>query len=133
VEFSKRCPRVETITWNNIGRDSNIYVNGQDMKRAHNLRVLIVDDSLFKTYNNEKLSELIDHQDTFLFHKCCKVLERVSIRKAKYGYGRRNIPQDALIKFVRNAPATLKRFHSDLTKRNMDMLRLERPGIELLS
>lgn len=40
--------------------------------------------------------------------------------------------QNALIKFVRNDPSTLRYFRSDLTLENTNMLRLERPGIELL-
>merc|ERR1711971_1289145 len=80
------------------------------------------------------MSDFNNHPDKFLFHKCCKVLERLSIRNAKYSNAyigsERIIPQDALIKFVRNAPPTLKWFRSDLTKENMDLLRLEQPGIE---
>ena len=38
-----------------------------------------------------------------------------------------------LIKFVRNAPPTLRWFRSDLTSDNMEMLRMERPEIELLN
>ena len=41
--------------------------------------------------------------------------------------------QNALIKFVRNAPSTLRWFRSDLTPDNMTTLRLEQPGIELLN
>merc|ERR1712183_736345 len=109
--------------WNNISDRSYIGLEGEDMRLAHNLRVLIVDDSFFHTYVEEELSDLSNHPDNFLFHECCKSLERVSMRKAKYGNrsnGFRNIPQDALIKFVRNAPLTLKWFRSDLTKENMD-------------
>ena len=43
------------------------------------------------------------------------------------------MPRNALIKFVRNAPPTLHWFRSDLTLDNMTMLRMERPGIELLN
>merc|ERR1711971_1210763 len=118
--------------WNNIRYGSGITLDGEDTKHANNLRVLIVDDSVFLGNDIEKLSDLNNHQDFFLFHLCCKVLERVSFRKAKY-YNNNIIPQDALIKFVRNAPLSLKWFRSDLTEENMDILRLERPGIELLS
>ena len=41
--------------------------------------------------------------------------------------------QNMLIKFVRNAPPSLKWFRSDLTQGNIDMLQSERPGIELVS
>jgi len=85
VEFSRNCPRLEKITWNNIVCDSRISLDGQDMQLAHNLRLLIVDDSVFNYCNNiEKLFGLINHPDKFLFHECCEVLERVSICKAKY-------------------------------------------------
>ena len=43
------------------------------------------------------------------------------------------MPRNALIKFVRNAPPSLCWFRSDLTPENMNMLRLERPDIELLN
>ena len=96
-----------------------------------------MDDSFFYCTDEEALSDLINLHYTFLFYNCCKVLERLSIRKAKYAtvFGDRpkKIPQDALIKFVRNAPPTLKWFRIDLTEENMDILRLEQPGIELLS
>ena len=58
----------------------------------------------------------------FLF-QWCKSLERVSIRNAKADY--RVVPQNALIKFVRNAPPSMRWFRSDLTEENMAMLRLD--------
>jgi hypothetical protein len=75
------------------------------------------------------------HQDVFMFYRCCKSLERVSIRNVKYYYpfGKENYTQNALIKFVRNAPPTLRWLRSDLTPENMTMLRIERPGIELVN
>jgi len=95
------------------------------------------------------------YPDTFIFHKCfhdsSKVgLERVSIRNAKLycfpdgvdvdnNHNRRRtfiehpMPQNALIKFVRMAPTSLKWFRSDLTQENMIMLRSERPDIELVN
>ncbi|OEU10322.1 hypothetical protein FRACYDRAFT_247292 [Fragilariopsis cylindrus CCMP1102] len=74
-----------------------------------------------------------------------RVLERVSIRNMNWKFYFRGdddydeedqkliFIQDALIKFVRNAPPTLHWFRSDLTPDNMTMLRMERPGIELLN
>ena len=68
----------------------------------------------------------------FIFHRCCNALERVSIRNTRcYGNVLISIPQNALIKFVRNVPS-LRWFRSDLTQENIDMLQLERPDIELL-
>ena len=88
---------------------------------------------------DENLSDLKNSPDLFLFHKCgSTVLERVSIRNAKwYGFDHDEdpiiIPQNALIKFVRNAPKSLRWFRSNLTTENMTMLRLERPEIELVN
>jgi hypothetical protein len=68
------------------------------------------------------------------------MLERVSIRNAYWymdnvGHVADHfiVPQNVLIKFVRNAPPSLCWFRSDLTPENMNMLRLERPDIELLN
>ena len=77
-----------------------------------------------------------------MFHRCCKALERVSIRNMNSRERFRDdddddddedFTQNALIKFVRNAPPTLHWFRSDLTPDNITMLRMERPGIELLN
>ena len=89
---------------------------------------------------DENLSDLKNSPDLFLFHKCgSTVLERVSIRNAKWcDYGRTEdrypitIPQSALIKFVRKAPKSLRWFRSNLTTKNMTMLRSERSKIELV-
>ena len=70
------------------------------------------------------------HRATFLFCHCSKALERVSIQNMKCDD--EVVPQDVLIKFVRNVP-TLRWFRSDLTIENMNMLNLERPEIVLLN
>ena len=61
-------------------------------------------------------------------------LERLSIKNAKVSSSSQNrdLPQNALIKFIRNAPKTLKWFHSDLTQGNINMLKKERPDIEFM-
>ena len=43
------------------------------------------------------------------------------------------LPQNVLIKFVQNAPASLRWFRSDLSEANMNMLRLERPEIQFVN
>ena len=79
------------------------------------------------------------HSNNFLFYQCRTKLERVSIQNAKWFYENRIcdvttvIPQNALIKFVRKAPASLLWFRSDLTKENRMMLRSEQSGIELVN
>jgi hypothetical protein len=70
------------------------------------------------------------------------MFERVFIRDAKFentfvlnsnDEPPEVIPQNILIKFVRNAPLSMRWFRSDLTPENMQMLRLKRPDIEFFN
>jgi hypothetical protein len=142
--FSEHCSNLEKITWHCIDRkQSAIDIDGCDMGHAANLKQLYMDDAVFGLENagaRHQLSDLEndEHSNIFLFHHfsgSSKLLERVSIRNAKwYRYPEETaIPQNALIKFVRNAPTSLRWFRSDLTEENMTMLRSERPGIELVN
>jgi hypothetical protein len=140
MEFSNRCPYLEKVTWNNINANYSVYLDGCHMRSAKNIKEIIMDDSVFYYFSNrdilDKMSDLENQRDTFIFHYCCKVLERVSIRNAKWhpdGANVNVVPQNALIKFVRKAPTSLRWFRSDLTVENMNMLRLERPELELLN
>jgi hypothetical protein len=140
-KYSQNC-RLEKITWYNIAKYSDVSLNGWDMQPAKNLKEIYMDSSFFCYYNTQKEVYLNLNDSTlnkyFIFYQCCKSLERVSIKNAKYVMNRyvrsppEIIPQNALIKFVRNVPS-LRWFRSDLTQENMDMLRLERPDIELLN
>lgn len=142
--FSENCPRLEKVTWNgnNIRHedkiDNNFFMNGISMKNSENsLKEIVMDDSSFNChplFRAEVMSDLNNHPNIFLFHRCCKSLERVSIRNARYTDGSVSIPQNALVKFIRNAPPnTLKWFRSDLNHENMNMLEKEQPGIEFLN
>ena len=133
------CPHLEKITWNNSTNSSLVLLSGHGMSSSNSIKEIIMNDSSFYCTQPEidQMSDLENHRDTFIFHHCSKALERVSIRNVKWRSVSTCIidvvPQDALIKFVRNAPPTLRYFRSDLTQENMTMLRLERPGIELLN
>ena len=145
--FSTKCPNLEKLTWhNNIDHNqSAIDIDGSDLMRATNLKEIYMDGSVFVNRDDEHdlLSDLENdaHSNIFLFYQCRTKLERVSIRNAKwYVYNddgilddRTVIPQNALIKFVRNAPTSLRWFRSDLTEANMTILRSERPDIELVN
>jgi hypothetical protein len=114
------------------------------------------------TFLSEATSDLPHHKSKFIFFECSSTessqLERLSIRNAYYccngdGDGDElkdrqrhryyphhqqyrqleKLPQNALIKFVRNAPPSLRWFRSDLSLENMVMLRNVRPEIELLN
>ncbi|OEU14482.1 hypothetical protein FRACYDRAFT_241027 [Fragilariopsis cylindrus CCMP1102] len=137
--FSRFCPLLEKVTSNDA---KYIAVDGEDMfgefgaRHSNVLKEMYIDNTVFLpiSYYREKFDDLNDHPEIFIFHKCCKAIERVSIRNARENeYTDSTISQNKLIKFVRNAPPTLRWFRSDLTLDNMTMLRLERPGIELLN
>ena len=141
-DFSTNWPYLEKITWNNIPRWTEIYLDGIDMRPWKNLNEIIMDNCTFYCAYGmlNWMSDLTTNQTSsrpkyFLFHRCRKGLERVSIQNATC-YDTRGcniiIPQSALIKFVRNVP-TLKWFRSNLTQKNINMLQKERPLIELLN
>jgi hypothetical protein len=141
--YSNNCRLLETITYHNITAYSDISLNGCDMQSAKKLKEIYMDNSVFddvfqENYNMSNLNNTA-LKKYFIFHHCSKSLERVSIRNAKLycddgGTSHTvTVRQNALIKFVRNAPPSLHWFRSDLTQENMDMLRLERPDIELLN
>ena len=102
-----------------------------------------------------KMSDLDNHQEIFIFYHCCKALERVSILNMELerhffdiededddddhnvydedeDHDESTFIQNILIKFVRSVPS-LRWFRSDLTSENMTMLRMERTEIELLN
>ena len=135
-KISRNCPLLEKVIWNYINKASHVYLNGHGMHMCNNLKEIHMNDSVLfcSTPYKGQMSNLTNpaFNNRFIFHRCCNALERVSIRNTRcYGNVLISIPQNALIKFVRNVPS-LRWFRSDLTQENIDMLQLERPGIELL-
>jgi len=127
--FVEKCPKLKKITWHNMNSSNKISLSGFNMNSANNLKEIMMDDSVFYCNSNaiERMSDIVNHPNDYMFHYCCKVIERVSIRGAKYS-GWDNVvicsaPQNALIKFVRNSPLTLKWFRSDLTQDNITILK----------
>jgi hypothetical protein len=139
-DFSKNCPLLEKVTSNNNYR--GVCLTRSNMRHSNNLKEINMDNSSFHP-PNKIYGDLNNSQGLFLFFDCSKSLERVSIRYMNFYVHRRGdnygneeslfFKQNLLIKFVRNAPPSLHWFRSDLTQDNMTMLRLERPGIELLN
>ena len=139
--FARNCPRLEKITWNGFKwSESQISIDGEDMADFNHLKEIYMNDCVF--VNNEDSQAIWDmngNPNIFIFHKCSKSLERVSIKNARYASGDYFngesicLPQRALIKFIRNAPSSLKWFRSDLGQENINMLRMERPDIEFVS
>ena len=142
-QFSFECPLLEKVTSEN--NRYHYHVNGFDFRASKNLKEIHMNNSSFSIFFRE-IMDLNNHHEIFMFHYCCKALERVSIRNMKFGDFLRYdddfncdedqkliFVQNILIKFVRNAPPSLHWFRSDLTPDNITMLRMERPGIELLN
>jgi len=137
--FAEHCPLLEKVIWH--GNAAETYADGRDLHRASNLKAIFMDDSDFKSWDVDDLNEFSDldqvRSRNYLFRWCRKNLEHVSIRNARIrdrGPGEKSLPfsQNALIKFVRNAPS-LRWFRSNLSPENMNMLRAERPEITLLN
>mmetsp|Transcript_43788 Transcript_43788/g.49384 ORF Transcript_43788/g.49384 Transcript_43788/m.49384 type:complete len:353 (-) Transcript_43788:40-1098(-) len=138
--FSVHCPLLEKITCNN---NNNIYADGSEIQWATNLNEIVMDNCIVSylkpivTANNNDNDN--NTNTVFLFHYWSsrnKVnLEKVSIRNAKYfgNYDQLLIPQTALVKYIRNAPVSLKWFRSSLSQKNINMLQKERPGIQFLN
>jgi hypothetical protein len=137
--LSKISPGLCEVDFSDISVTNSIleeFLDGHCMRFSNNLKEIIIDNACFfcERFVINGISNLNNNQEIFLFHKCCKAIERVSIRNAGFAYSQiGKLIQKILIKFVRNAPPTLRWFRSDLTTENMTMLRLERPGIELLN
>lgn len=146
----KRLNRLEKITWRG-SRNLNLMgwhfasPDDDDESRPNQLKELILDDSDFDVKSKHWLEAISDIGTTekqpayslYMMESCCeKGLEGLSVKNARCHYGDQEpvpIPQQALIKFVRKAPETLRWFRSDLAQENKEMLRRERPAILLLS
>ena len=94
--------------------------------------VFVCDDRHFSDLNNHPCKHI------FMFF-CPELLTRVSIKNCSYKHRYRNttsgsveMPQNALIKFVRNAPK-LRWFRSNLNIANKVMLRRERPLVQFVN
>ena len=135
-ELIQNCSRLEKITWKKIPSSSGMDINGYDLEKATNLKEIYMDDAEFfpcPFMFHQSSLESHKYPRIFLFHQCgSNKLERVSIRNATYGNAV-YFPQEALIKFVRKAPPSLRWFRSNLTAENITMLRLERPAIECVN
>ena len=136
--FSQTFPLLETISICNSFEcssfDNDNYFLRGCLRDCNNLRSITMNDFDFYSRDMDQLADLTRHDNVFIFHDCFSKnthLERISIRGIRYSTfappaTNHKIPQNALIKLVRNAPASLKWFRSDLTIDNIDMLQTER-------
>lgn len=150
VAFIERLARLEKVTWRG-SRNLNLmgwhFASPDDDagSKPNQLKELVLDDSDFDVKSKHWLKAISDIGTTekppayslYMMESCCeKGLEGLSVKNARCHHGDQEpvpIPQQALIKFVRKAPETLRWFRSDLTQENKEMLRRERPTILLLS
>ena len=86
-DFSQKGVHLNKITWNNISYDSNISINGVDMRDSNNLTHICMDDSIFSVGSQCILMSDLEngnYSTIYPFHKLTSsVLERVSIRNAR--------------------------------------------------
>jgi len=132
--IGKNCPLVEKITWNN--KSSQLSVFDYFVRNYQNAKDICLDNSIFICVDRErdKICDLERHPAEYMFCNWeSNVLERLSIKNVRLGYDGYMLPQNAVIKFVRNAPTSLRWFRSDLSHENIQMLRSERPEIELIN
>ena len=131
--LSKNCSYLEKIALKGKDKNSVKKLDGDELSSAKNLKGFYMDNfymdhTMFLRYEDE---DTLD-SNIFVFHKCSsKRLERVSIKNARFCD--KPLSQKTLIKFVRNAPSSLRWFRSNTTKENIDMLRSERPEIDLVN
>ena len=108
--FSKNCPLLEKVTLNNNDIDtlnnSNglaaFKLDGSDMRHSNCLKEINFDSSVFECglYRNA-IEDLNDQPEVYMFHYCCKALERVSIRNPKFCHeDNKTISQDTFLLLV---------------------------------
>ena len=148
--FLRNCPYLTKIITQTKDREL-LWCGGNIDEKWASLTEIFIDDHIFVF----KPNQYEEHRETLQFlnyySSSYRVLERLSIRNAHYyvddtplaqagihPYPRKKsigekIPQDDLVKFVRNAPPALKWFRSDLSQENIRMLKIEKPNIEFVN
>ena len=142
------CPHLKKLVFEKMNR--RILWCGSDQYLLSDLKEIYFDDLAF-VFDPDLHGDLVDDEEIesvqFLdyYSSNFKRLERLSLRNARYFEGDwplppptssnkgKKIPQDALLKFVRNAPPALIWFRSDLTEENIKKLKLERPNIDFVN
>ena len=159
IVLSRSCPLLEHIQWNHCNNEGTttlktttycLDAGGDQMEDILNLHTIEMDDCVFKFDWHDKQEDMMDLKNRpghHLFYKCCANFRRVSIRNMDMHihtietdddgtrhsvYSQERIPQDGLIKFVRNSPS-LEWLRSNLSQENTKMLRAERPGVEFVN
>ena len=132
-----RC-QLQKIIWNNISIDSEIRLDGFQMVSARHLQAIYMDNAVFLGGEIRLYSNLDSRSSQYcLFESCKRNLIRVSIQNARcrdiVSLETHVLPQNVLIKFVRQALPSFRWFRSDLSSKNITMLRAERPDIEFVN
>ena len=86
------CPLLETVSLNNddIFENNNnafaaIRLDGSDMRHSNSLKEIYMDSSSFecRLSHRNAIEDLNNRPEIYMLHRCCKALERVSIRNSK--------------------------------------------------
>jgi len=146
LNLCKNWPLLTKVTFNNLGTCNSDKVSFCGWRRcsvfSENLQELSMDDAHFYFYEEPTGRFFCEY--FWNGNRNRLRLERLSLRNVTYFrtniYHRSEkpttvlpIPQQELMRVVRNAPPSLKWFRSDLTLDNITMLKKERPGIEFVS
>jgi len=137
LNLCKKWPLLTKLTFNDLGT-----VSFWSKVFSENLQELSMDDARFNFF--EEPTERFFCEYFWTGIRSLPLLERLSLRNVTYFrtdiYHLSEkpttvlpIPQQELMRVVRNAPPSLKWFRSDLTLDNITMLKKERPGIEFVS
>ena len=94
-KFATRCPSLEKIIWNNGRNNKEFYhsraicqncfcVDGDSLWDCWKLKEIEFNNCRFTLPHNVELASWLNNPNKFLFHKCSKNLERVSIKNALF-------------------------------------------------
>jgi hypothetical protein len=132
ADFSRNCPKLDKLEFRHGIFAAS--VSGFDLNKCEHLKQLLLDNTAFATTEKEgeNMFEDPDHE-ACPFSLCLENLERASLKKAKYFNSATNtepkaFTQIGLMKFVR-AAKRLRWFRSDLSAKNIAILKEERPEI----
>jgi hypothetical protein len=140
MRFATHCPQLSRLVWKGYDKSDGLSLEGYEFHNAANLTELCLDGCRFSTggrHTREFMDRFSDATSVeYLFHRCHRQLERVSIKNVAEVVGRghqpRAVTQEKLIKMVRRNPA-LRWLRSDLSEENTAMLRQERPEVTFVN
>jgi hypothetical protein len=140
-DFARNCPVLRKVVWTN--HRTSAVVSGSNLGMCPDLKELCMDDLLL-FFTADKSSIMVLSTEGYsaeaftrcIFQQCNPKLERVSLKNVRYcshkpGAVIQLLPQAVLVQFVRLTP-NLRSFRSDLSPKNLALLRKERPEVTFM-